>query len=160
MGLLLMQNAILGVWLSCLIFFIYAKGSKYYTYIGSCLLILSLNEWLMEYHPEYMNDFPLRMIDYTVLCTSVVMMEMLEPTTVKERESKEVKGLSLRGFEKIEGDDEDEGWFNFIKFIIFEFFILKLKKQSMSRQKPIFYSNKGERKNVVEFSLKMPVKRH
>ena len=63
----------------------------------------------MEYHPEYMNDFPLRMIDYTVLCTSVVMMEMLEPTTVKERESKEVKGLSLRGFEKIEGDDEDEG---------------------------------------------------
>ncbi len=33
-------------------------------------------------------------------------------------------------------------------------------KEIMNRQKPVFYSNKYERKNVVEFSIKMPVKRH
>ena len=30
----------------------------------------------------------------------------------------------------------------------------------MSQQKPIFYSNKYERKNVVEFSMKIPAKKH
>ena len=30
----------------------------------------------------------------------------------------------------------------------------------MNQQKPIFYSNKYERKKVVEFSMKMPAKHH
>ena len=47
----------------------------------------------------------------------------------------------------------------FIFIINFPIDCICYLKHFMNREKPVFYSNKHERKNVIEFSPKIPVKR-
>lgn len=81
---------------------------RYFPFIGCCLWALNLNFLLMSYWPGLMNFFPLKIIDYTILCSSIVLAEFSIVSLGKGKQPEPIStGPSLTGFEEITDEDED-----------------------------------------------------
>lgn len=79
---------------------------RYYPFLGSCLWLLNMNFLLMSYWPQMMNLFPLKIIDYTILCSSFVMAEFSIISLAKGKQPEPIStGPSLTGFEEITDED-------------------------------------------------------
>lgn len=62
----------------------------------------------MSYWPGLMNFFPLKIIDYTILCSSIVLAEFSIVSLGKGKQPEPIStGPSLTGFEEITDEDED-----------------------------------------------------
>ena len=59
---------------------------RYFSFLGFCLLALSINFGLMEYNADLMVVFPLKIIDYTILFASLLMVEVIDLSLIKGKQ--------------------------------------------------------------------------
>ena len=106
-GLLSSVGFVLTLIIFAFQFMLKPKFTNSINYIGSCLLILTANFFLMEWQPHLMNDYPLQIVEYSTICTSTLLMEMLESQFKAKPQTQGKTGPSLTGFEEITNEDED-----------------------------------------------------